>query len=88
MKITALLLLVALFQLSAKNAYSQKGKISINMEDATIESIFNEIERQTDFNILYKNSTLDTSRKVTVKADKVKIEDLMGHILKETNVST
>ncbi|MFD2586229.1 SusC/RagA family TonB-linked outer membrane protein [Croceitalea marina] len=87
MKITALLLLVALFQLSAKNAYSQKGKISMNMEDATIESIFNEIERQTDFNILYKNSTLDTSRKVTVKADKVKIEDLMGLILKETNVS-
>jgi len=87
MKITALLLLVALFQLSAKNAYSQKGKISINMEDATIESIFNEIERQTDFNILYKNSTLDTSRKVTIKADKVKIEDLMDLVLKETNVS-
>ena len=87
MKITALLLLVALFQLSAKNAYSQKGKISMNMEDATIESIFNEIEKQTDFNILYKNSTLDTNRKVTVKADKVKIEDLMDLILKETNVS-
>lgn len=87
MKITALLLLVTFFQLHANNAYSQKSKISMKMEDATIASIFNEIGQKTDYNILYKNSALDISKRVTINVDKVKIGALMDLILKETNVS-
>ena len=87
MKITALFLLVALFQLQANNSYSQKSKISMNMKDATIESVFDEIEKTTDFNILYKNSILDIGKRISVNVDKVKIDELMELILKETNVS-
>ncbi|GMN05545.1 TonB-dependent receptor [Croceitalea sp. MTPC5] len=87
MKITALLLLVALFQLHANNTYSQKSKISMNMEDVTIESIFDEIEKITDYNILYKNSDLDIKKRISVNVDKVKIETLMEIILKDTEVS-
>ena len=87
MKMTALLLLVALFQLQANNTYSQKSKISMSMEDATIESIFEQIEKTTDYNILYKNSILDIDKRVSINVDKVKIETLMDLVLKETNVS-
>ncbi|WP_097046793.1 SusC/RagA family TonB-linked outer membrane protein [Flagellimonas pacifica] len=87
MKITALFLFVALFQLHANNAYSQKSKISMNMEDATIASIFDEIEKNTDYNILYKNSVLDFDKRITVNVDKVKIDTLMDLILKDTKVS-
>ena len=87
MKITALFLLVALFQLQANNTYSQKSKISMNMKDATIASIFDEIEQRTDFNILYKNSILDIDKRISINVDKVKIETLMEIVLKETNVS-
>ena len=87
MKITMLFLLVAFFQLQANNTYSQKSNISMNMKDATIASVFEEIEKTTDFNILYKNSTLDINKRISVNVDKVKIDELMGIVLKKTNVS-
>ena len=87
MKITALFLLLALFQLQASNTYSQKSNISMNMKEATIASVFDEIEKTTDFNILYKNSSLDVGKRISVNVDKVKINELMELILKETNVS-
>lgn len=87
MKITMLFLLVAFFQLQANNTYSQKSNISMNMKDATIASVFEEIEKTTDFNILYKNSTLDINKRISVNVDKVKIDELMGIVLKETDVS-
>jgi len=87
MKITALFLLVVLLQLNANNSYSQKAIVSIKMENATLESVFLEIEKNTDYNILYKNSILDISKKITIDVDKMKIDQLMDLILKETNVS-
>ncbi len=59
----------------------------MSMEDATIESIFEQIEKTTDYNILYKNSILDIDKRVSINVDKVKIETLMDLVLKETNVS-
>ncbi|WP_445737815.1 carboxypeptidase-like regulatory domain-containing protein [Mariniflexile sp.] len=87
MKITTLFLFVALFQLQANNSYSQKSPISLDMENATIGSVLNEIEKKTDFNILYKNSALDLDKKISVNVKKMKIEELMNLILKETNMT-
>ena len=86
MKLTALFIMVILFQLNANNTYSQR-QISLNMENATIESIFNEIEKKTDYNILYKNSILNINKKISINVDKVKIEKLMSLILEGTEVS-
>jgi len=87
MKITTLFLLVAFFQLQANNTYSQKSKISMNLKNASIESVFEEIEKRTDFNILYKNSMLDISKRVSINVEKVKIDSLMEILLKDSNVS-
>ncbi|MCK0159110.1 SusC/RagA family TonB-linked outer membrane protein [Allomuricauda sp. F6463D] len=86
MKISALFLLVALFQLQANSSYSQKF-ISMKMENATLSSIFIEIEKNTDYNILYQNAALDINRRITIDVKKVKIGTLMDLILKESNVS-
>ncbi len=86
MKISALFLLVALFQLNANNSYAQKF-VSMKMENASIASVFEKIEESTDYNILYKNSTLDLDKRVNVDVEKVKIDALMDLILAESNVS-
>ncbi|MBA4744420.1 MAG: SusC/RagA family TonB-linked outer membrane protein [Muricauda sp.] len=86
MKISALFLLAALFQLQANSSYSQKF-ISMKLENATIASIFNEIEKNTDYNILYKNSALDVNRRITIDVKKVKIGTLMDLILKDSNIA-
>jgi len=87
MRITALFLLAVFFQLNANNTYSQKSIISMKMDNVTLETVFNEIENNTDYNILYENTLLDTNRKISINVDKMKIEHLMDLILKETNVS-
>ncbi|MBO0356093.1 MULTISPECIES: SusC/RagA family TonB-linked outer membrane protein [Flavobacteriaceae] len=86
MKISALFLLVALFQLNANNSYSQKF-VSMKMENASIASVFEKIEESTDYNILYKNSTLDLNKRISVDVEKVKIDVLMDIILAESNIS-
>ena len=86
MKISALFLLVALFQLNANNSYAQKF-VSIKMENASIVSVFEKIEESTDYNILYKDSTLDLNKKISVDVEKIKIDDLMDLILAESNIS-
>ncbi|SFC40410.1 TonB-linked outer membrane protein, SusC/RagA family [Flagellimonas taeanensis] len=86
MKISALFLLVALFQLNANNSYSQKY-VSMKMENASIASVFEKIEESTDYNILYKNSTLDLDKRISVDVEKIKIDSLMDLILAESSVS-
>lgn len=86
MKISAFLLVVSLFQLQANTSYSQK-KISMKLSNVTIESVFKEIEENTEFNILYKNSSLDVNRKVDVDVKGVSIEDLLYDVLDKSNVT-
>ncbi|WP_159023349.1 SusC/RagA family TonB-linked outer membrane protein [Formosa sp. L2A11] len=85
-KISTLFLFAVLFQVSA-NTSNDLQFISMKMENASIGTVFNEIERSTDYNILYKDSTLDLNKKVTVDVVKVEIGTLMHIILKESNVS-
>lgn len=86
MKISALFLLVTLFQLNANNSYAQKF-VSIKMENASIASVFEKIEENTDYNILYKSSSLDVDRRITLDVKRIKIDALMDLILADSNVS-
>ena len=85
-KMLTLFLFAVLFQVSAKPSHALQF-ISMKMENATLSTIFNEIERNTDYNILYKDATLDLNRKVSVDVHDVEIGTLMGLVLEECNVS-
>ena len=86
MKITILFLFASLFKVNAETSNTLQS-ISMKMENASIVNIFNEIEKSTDYNILYKDSSLDLNKKMTVNVVEVEIGTLMDIILKESNVS-
>lgn len=65
MKLTFLLLLIAILQLEAKT-YAQK--ITVIADKATVTDVIAQIRKQTDFDFLYNNSTLKESRPITVEA--------------------
>ena len=46
MKITAALLFIFLFQANAEVSYSQSTKISLNLNNATVEQVLNAIEEK------------------------------------------
>ena len=49
MKITTLLLFMFIFCLHAENSNSQNISVTIQENDARLENVLNEIEKQTDY---------------------------------------
>ena len=66
------------------SAQTQK-KISLQMENATVENILNEIERQTDY--LFVCESLDMSRRMSVDLKDKSVEEAISHIFDGTGVS-
>ncbi|WNH11194.1 TonB-dependent receptor [Thalassobellus suaedae] len=85
MKLTTLLLLVSLLQINA-STYSQNTKISLNVINATVGEIFNEIESTTEFRFLFESNQIDLNRIVSLDVDKKKISYILDLLFKETPV--
>ena len=86
MKLATLLLIVSLFQIQA-NTYSQNTKVTIKLENVTVEEVFNKIETLTEFRFLYNHREIDISRKVSVNADNKSISKILLLLFSDTNVS-
>ncbi|MCB4807839.1 TonB-dependent receptor [Tamlana sp. 62-3] len=87
MKLTVLLVFVTLFQLQAKETYGQKTKISLNLTQVSIEQVFNEIEKQTEFKFLYNYNDTNYDKTISIKAKKEQVDAILKRILVGTNVT-
>ena len=86
MKLTTVLIFMALFQLSAKS-YSQETKLSLKFENETLESVFNKIEANSEFSIFYKNELIKNSKEVTGEFKDVLIFTILDQVLKSENLA-
>ena len=80
MKITILLFFSGLISVIAGPAYSQNTKISLNMKDASVESVLNKIEEISEFYFLFNHKLIDVERKVDIIADEEPIKDILSEI--------
>ncbi len=80
MKLTTLLLFLSMVTM-ATGSYSQNARFSLNVKDATILQVLEEIERQTEFGFLFKTDQLDMEDRYTVNLKEAKIENVMNEIL-------
>ncbi len=85
-KLTALFLIVSLFQLKAVESYSQKTKITLHLENVSIEKVLNEIESQTEFKFLYNYNDSNYEKIISIKAKKEEVSSVLERLLKDTNV--
>ncbi len=86
MRIGVFLLLVALFQLSAGNTYSQENSLSLSLKNAPIEEILDQIEQNTDYTFLILDKELDINKQATVQANNQSIESVLTDLFKNTNI--
>ena len=84
MKLTAILILTACLQVSAKS-YSQR--VTVFMNDAPLQKVFKEIQRQTGYNFLYPIELLDKAGKVDVKIENLPLENALLQCLKNTELT-
>jgi len=84
MKFVAVLLLISVFQV---NAESFAQTITLSKGDISIASVFKEIKRQTDYNIVCDRSIIYESPLMNIKADRVPLLDFLDELTKSNRLS-
>lgn len=84
MKTSLLLLFCFIFHLSAINTDAQEAMINLNSNTLTIEELILEIEKQTDYLVVYSNREVDTKK--TVKFNEK--SDIVSNYLKNAFSNT
>ncbi|MCW0481315.1 TonB-dependent receptor [Gaoshiqia sediminis] len=87
MKLTCLIVLLGVIHSFAGKSQAQNTNISMNVKNASVETVLQSIEEQTDFYFLYSRSMVDVSRKVDVQVTNIKIEELLNDLFEDTGIS-
>jgi TonB-linked SusC/RagA family outer membrane protein len=80
MQFSALFIFIACLQVSA-NGYAQK--ISISEKNASMQKIFKEIEKQSEYEFFYNERLLQGARKVNIKLVNASLEDVLEACFKD-----
>jgi len=78
MKICLFLLFVFTFQMMATNTNAQDAIIELKTNTVTVSQLISEIEKQTDYLVVYSNREVDTSRKVNLKSKSNKVSEYLN----------
>jgi TonB-linked SusC/RagA family outer membrane protein len=69
------------------SVYSKNTKFTLNMENVTLEQVFNTIESQSEFIFFYKSDVVDVDKTVSVKTENRRVEFILDKIFEGENVS-
>ncbi len=86
MKITTFLILISILTISA-STYSQSVKLNLNIKNANIIEVFDEIEKQSDFGFFFKSDQLNLVKRYNIDFEKASIDDVLEYILKDQNAN-
>lgn len=75
-------LIILLFISIHSNA--QNEKFTISGRDITIKQVFEQIEAQSNYTVAYSKALIDVSKKITIKVQKAKMEEVLEQTLKDT----
>lgn len=85
MKITFLFLLVAICGWANETtSYAQVTEIRLSAGTKTLQEVFGEIEKETEFIFFYNDNAIDLSRKVTVQKTQGSIDEILASLLENT----
>ncbi len=69
----------------ASDTYSQNKKLTLNLQDISIESVLNEIEKQSEFYFMFNQQLVDVDRKVSINVKNTTIKHILGDVFKKTD---
>ncbi len=84
-KLTFILVLVNVFTLSAKT-YSQETLLSVNMRNATIQQVLNEISSQSEFTFAWSNRFVDLNKKVDIRVNRETIDVVLQKLFNGSGI--
>ncbi len=87
MRTTFLILIMFASSLFATNVNSQTTKVNISLKDASVLTVLQSIENQTDYLFVYNKDEVDLDRKVNVDALNSTIEDILTDVFINTGIT-
>ena len=86
MRISVLLFFLSFISVFASESYSQTTKLTLTMNNATVEQVLNKIEGQSEFYFLYNHQLVDVNRKVDIDISNKRIKDILNFLFAGTDV--
>ena len=86
MKLTTLLLICTVLGLRANDSYSQRTKVDLEVENATLSEIIDNIETSTEFKFIYKTKNVNLKRTLSLQFKKERIEIILESLFYNTNI--
>ena len=77
MKITSILLLAACLQVSATGTAQH---VTLSVKKVSLESLFKEIQQQTDYHFIYTRAILEDTKEVTIEVKDESIEQVLNEV--------
>ena len=87
LKIVILIVLVSVSNIFASNSYSQTAKVTLDMENKTLEQVMDEIEQQSEFYFIFNQKQVDVERVINIKAEDRLIGDILPELFFGTKIN-
>lgn len=87
MRITVFLFFLGIGTILAGSSYSQSKKLSISKERSTLRNVFEEIQRQSEFIIVYNDKQVDLNQKVGSYFENSTVDVILEEALKATGLT-
>ncbi len=86
MKLSILFLCLSVLTVVASETYSQTTKLSLSLQNVTLEKVLLNIEDQSQYRFFYSEK-IDVSRKVSIDSRQMGITEILDEILQGTDIS-
>ncbi len=86
MRLIVFLFFVSLIHVSA-SVYSQKTKLNIKLENASLQEVFRTIQQQSEFDFFYKNEQIPADARVSIQCKDEAIEAILTKVLNGTGLT-
>ena len=83
MKLSAIMLFVFASMVFAAKGYSQSVRVTLNVNNSSLQKVLDEIEKQSEFHFFYNNKQVDISRNVTIKSNQKEISQVLNQDIGE-----
>ena len=85
MRITLILLIISSSLAFSSNSYSQKTKLSFNLNNVTMKEALRTIESNSEFIFFYQDQQIDLNRRVSVSAYDRNIQEVLDQMFEGTD---
>lgn len=83
----SLILMFSTFLAASASVYSQSVRVNLNLQNASLEKVFQEIQDQTEFDFFYKNEYLPQNITCNETFINESIESVLNKVLKGTGLN-